>query len=332
MGVLAALYATACAPLPPELQAVEGTAQGTTYSLQWAGSAGDVDAIAAAAENELERLDALLSTYRTDSVLERFNATRSVEPQALPTELIALFGVAKRVHAASAGCFDPTVRPLVRAWGFDTDNPAPPAAEALAALQSQVGLDKLLILDSEHVRKTVPELEIDMSSIGQGYTAERLADVLEQHGVAQYLAEIGGEIVARGTKPSGAHWRVGVENPAAEGGAGPAIDLPAEGRAAVITSGTYRHYFDAMGRRYSHILDPRSGQPVEHHLVAVTVLGHDGASTAAWGTALLCLGPEQAAATAQRDNVAAFFWRQEGETTTLTRSAAFDTEWPGVLD
>ena len=332
MAMLAALCATACTPTPPSLHTVEGVAQGTTYSLQWTGNPADVDAIAVAAELELGRLDGLLSTYRTDSVLEHFNATHSIAPQALPTELIALFGVAKRVHAASAGCFDPTVRPLVRAWGFDTDDPAPPAAEILEALQSSVGLDKLLILDSEHAQKAVAELEVDMSSIGQGYTAERLADVLEQHGVANYLAEIGGEIVARGTKPGGAHWRVGVENPAAEGGAGPAIELPAEGRAAVITSGTYRHYFDTMGRRYSHILDPRTGRPVEHHLVAVTVLGRDGASTAAWATALLCLGPEPAAAAAQRENVAAFFWRQEGDTATLTRSAAFETEWPGALD
>jgi thiamine biosynthesis lipoprotein len=193
-------------------------------------------------------------------------------------------------------------------------------------------MDKLLILDGEHVQKTVAELEIDMSSIGQGYSAARLADVLEQHGIGNYLAEIGGEIVARGTKPAGVHWRVGVENPAPEGGEGPAIRIPADGRTAAITSGTYRHYFDAMGKRYSHIIDPRTGSPVEHDLVAVTVLGHDGTLGAAWGTALLCLGPEQAVAAAARENVAAFFWRQDGDTATLTRSAALETEWRSVLD
>jgi thiamine biosynthesis lipoprotein len=318
--------------MAPDLHTAAGTAQGTTYSLQWTGGSTDVDAIASAAGSELERLDTLLSNYRTDSAIERFNATHSIEPQRLPAELVQLLRIAKDIHAASAGCFDPTVRPLVRAWGFDGDDPAPPPVGTIEALRANVGLDKLLILDAEHVRKVVPELEIDMSSIGQGYSADRLATVLEQHGVMNYLAEIGGEIVARGTKPDGVRWRVGVENPAPGGAAGPTIRLPAEGRAAVVTSGTYRHYFDAAGRRFSHIIDPRTGWPVEHDLVAVTVLARNGGHAAAWGTALLCLGPEPAAVLAARENLAAFFWQRQGDALTLEHSPALATEWPGLLD
>ena len=330
--LVAAQTIAACTPTPPGLHTVGGTAQGTTYSLQWSGGSADIDTIAAAAEDELERLDAMLSNYRSDSVIERFNATRSTAPQSLPAELIQLLGIAQDVHAASEGCFDPTVRPLVRAWKFDSDEPAAPPVGTIETLQANVGFDKLVILDAEHVRKVAPDLAIDMSSIGQGYTAERLATVLEQYGATSYLAEIGGEIVARGTKPDGARWRVGVENPAPGGPAGPAIRLPAAGRAAVVTSGTYRHYFDATGRRFSHIIDPRTGWPVEHDLVAVTVLARDGAHAAAWGTALLCLGPEPAAAIAEKESVAAFFWRRQGDAITLTHSTALATEWPGSLD
>jgi len=330
--MVAAQTIAACTPTAPELHTIGGAAQGTTYSLQWSGGSVDVDTIAVAAEDELERLDALLSNYRSDSSIERFNATRSTEPQSLPAELVQLLRIAKDIHAVSAGCFDPTVRPLVRAWGFDGEEPAAPPVDTIEALRANVGFDKLVILDAEHVRKAVPELAIDMSSIGQGYTAERLATVLEQQGATSYLAEIGGEIVARGTKPDGAQWRVGVENPAPGGPPGPAIRLPAAGRAAVVTSGTYRHYFDDGGHRFSHIIDPRTGWPVEHDLVAVTVLARDGAHAAAWGTALLCLGPESAAAVAAREDVAAFFWQQQGHAIALTHSAALATDWPGLLD
>ena len=306
-------------------------AQGTTYSLQWSGDTAAEAAVAAAAAAELERIDALLSNYRSDSVLERFNATASTATLPLPAELVALLRLAETVHAASAGCFDPTVRPLVQAWGFDTEDPAEPAPEQLAAARAAVGLGKLEIVDAEQVRKTAASLAIDMSSIGQGYTATRLADVLESFGVASYLAEIGGEIVARGTKPDGTHWRVGIENPS-DDAAGPALELPAERRSAVVTSGTYRHYFDAGGRRFSHILDPRTGFPVEHDLVAVTVVADDGATAAAWGTALLCLGPKAALETAARERIAAFLWVRHEGGLTLERTHALETDWAEALE
>src|SRR5690606_30521398 len=129
-------------------------AQGTTYSLQWTGTPSEAE-VFAAAEAELERIDALLSNYRPDSVLERFNATQSTEPQTLPAELVSLLRLAERVHAASDGCFDPTVRPLVRAWGFDGNEPAEPNAAALDTARAAVGFDKIDIVDNEHVRKRV---------------------------------------------------------------------------------------------------------------------------------------------------------------------------------
>jgi thiamine biosynthesis lipoprotein len=306
-------------------------AQGTTYSLQWHGGGSEAD-IAVAAELELERLDALLSNYRSDSTLERFNALRSIEPTELPTELIALLELAKTVHEASAGCFDPTIRPLVRAWGFDTDQPVVPAAAPLAAARAAVGLDKLQLLEGSRARKVLPEVEIDMASIGQGYTAARLADLLERRGSTAYLAEIGGEIVARGVKPDGMPWRIGVENPSSEGPPGPALRLIPETRTAVITSGTYRHYFEAGDRRLGHILDPRSGSPVEHSLLSVTVVGEDAAAAAAWATALLCLGPDEAAATAERERLAALLWVGNAGEPTLHVSRAPVGGWPAVIE
>lgn len=323
----ASVVAFACTPSSvPALRTVEGLAQGTTYSLQWVGGGSEAE-VFATAEQELTRIDALLSNYRADSALERFNATRDTEPIELPAELVTLLELAKRIHGASAGCFDPTVRPLVRAWGFDGEAPAVPAPAAMEAARAAVGLDKLEILDSTRVRKRVAELEIDMASIGQGYTAGRLAALLAQHGSTGYLAEIGGEIVARGAKPDGSPWRVGIENPSGDVRVAPALRLPPAATTAVITSGSYRQYFELEGRRFGHILDPRTGWPVEHALLSVTVVGADAATAAAWGTALLCLGPTEAATVAERENVAALLWVRRDEQTTLEVSASLPPGW-----
>lgn len=330
--LLAAAATAACEPVPPVSRAVTGLAQGTTYSLQWTGGGAEAE-IAAAAERELERIDALLSNYRPDSTLEAFNAARTTAPIDLPAELVALFEVAKAVHAASDGCFDPTVRPLVRAWGFDGDTPAVPPAAVLESAQATVGLDKLEVLGATRVRKAHPELEVDMASIGQGYTAGRLAQLLEQHGSTAYLAEIGGEVVTQGTKPGEQPWRIGVENPVAGEAAGPALRMPASPRTAAITSGSYRHFFEADGRRFGHIVDPRTGWAVEHDLLSVTVIGPDAAAAAAWATALLCLGPAAAIRTADREHLAALFWIGDGSApATLELSRAFATQWQGMLD
>jgi thiamine biosynthesis lipoprotein len=322
----------ACTSPAAPTRAVAGVAQGTTYSLQWIGGSAEPE-MAAAAARELARIDALLSNYRADSTLEVLNTTRSVEPIELPAELVALLELAKSVHAASDGCFDPTVRALVRAWGFDGDAPEVPTPAAVANARAVVGLDKLELLDSTHVRKTVPGLEVDMASIGQGYTVGRLADVLELQGSTAYLAEIGGEIVARGTKPGGTSWRIGLENPVDDARAGPRLAVPFDARTAVVTSGSYRHYLDAGGRRLGHIIDPRSGEPVDHALLSVTVVGSDAATAAAWGTALLCLGPVAGVAAADREGLAALFWvGQQDAPATVELSPAFEAGWRERLD
>ena len=334
MAASASVAAVACTESSaPPLRTVSGIAQGTTYSLQWTGGSASETEIASAAEQELARIDALLSNYRADSTLEEFNASETTAPVELPRELVELLELAKRIHEASDGCFDPTVRPLVRAWGFDGDAPAVPSATAIDAARALVGLDNLELLDATRARKVVAGLSIDMSSIGQGYTAGRLAELLEQHGSTTYLAEIGGEVVARGAKPDGSPWRVGVENPVAGASASPALRVPPSTTTAVITSGSYRHYLEADGRRFSHIIDPRTGWPVEHGLLSVTVVAEDAATAAAWGTALLCLGPDAAPAAAERGNVAALFWlARDGAEPALQQSGTFASDWRDRLD
>src|SRR5215831_3403010 len=161
----ATVLALASCARPRALQTLTGLAQGTTYTLQWwSEDRVDTRALTAAVSAELERLDALLSNYRPDSALERFNMTRSTEAQELPAELVSLFELAADIHRRSAGCFDPSVRPLVRLWGFDGDEPHVPADDEIASTLERVGLEKLEIVDKDHARKARPDLEIDMAS------------------------------------------------------------------------------------------------------------------------------------------------------------------------
>jgi FAD:protein FMN transferase len=317
-------------PAAPTIQSISNFAQGTTYEIQWwSREPFDADELAVEARQELERIDALLSNYRKDSVIERFNSSRTVDVQLLPTEIVRLLDLAAKVHRRSDGCFDPTVRPLVRLWRLDTDEPAIPTAEAIALARGSVGFDKLEILNESEVRKTVPDLEIDFASIGQGYSAQRLAGVAESLGLQNYLIEIGGELVARGVKPTGEPWQIGIERP--DGAVERVLRLPADGTSAVTTSGTYRRSFEAQGRTFSHIFDPHTGWPVQHGLVAVTVLDRDAAAAGAWGTAMLCLGPERALATANRERVAALMQIRTSDGIEERRSEWLASEWPNVV-
>lgn len=316
-------------PAPqPTIESASGFAQGTTYAVQWwSPTAVDRAALETALDAELEAVDELLSNYRTDSVIEQFNAAHSTAPTALPPELVRLLRLAEDVHRGSGGCFDPTVRPLVRLWGFDGDHPQVPSPGDVAAVRDRVGLDKLVIVDDTTVQRNVPDLEIDMSSIGQGYTVARLGAVVERFGITNYLVEIGGELMSRGVKPGGVPWRIGIENATAEGGVAEPLTMPTDRAMAVITSGTYRHFFEAGERSFSHILDPRTAAPVEHALVAVTVVGPEPARAAAWATALLCLGPDEAAAAADREGIAAVLTVRGENDLARLHTARFTADW-----
>jgi len=192
----------ACTPSSaPPLRVVAGVAQGTTYSLQWTTGAAEPE-IAAAAEQELARIDALLSNYREDSTLELFNATHSTDPIELPRELVALLELAKRVHDASDGCFDPTVRPLVHAWGFDGDSPAVPAPAVLDAAREAVGLDKLelidfrvRILDASHGTDAVTRVLIETSD-GETVIVGPVDDQAALHGLLRKVRDLGMPLVS----------------------------------------------------------------------------------------------------------------------------------------
>ena len=329
---LAALFilslCTACNPKQDPIK-IQGFAQGTTYSISLflpEGSQVSQSELEQAISAELARIDKIFSNYRDDSVIEQLNAQQTTAPIDTDAELVSLIETARNIHRASQGCYDLTIKPLFDLWGFKKDVFSPPSDEALAQTLTSVGLDKLETLSATQVRKQQPELRIDVSSIGQGYSVERLANLLRANfSIDNYMVEIGGEMQVRGHKPDGSPWRIAIEKP-----------LPGERKMhkilsfeggepmAVMASGTYRHYFDSEGKRYSHILDARSGKPVEHNTVSATVLHASPSLADAWSTAFLCLGSEQGLTIANEQQIAVLFINQKGDGLEEIASQALD--------
>ncbi len=304
----------ACAPAE-DVEKFSGYAQGTTYHISYVAVPGSaVPAVKKRVEDELVRLDQQISNYRSDSAIERFNANQTTEPQAVGEEIIALIKQARVVSEASSGCYDLTIKPLFDLWGFKADKLNIPDAQHLQTALQQVGFKQLEIVDSSHISKKNPQLRVDLGSIGQGYSVGRLAGLLEQQGITSYLVEIGGELQTRGEKPGGKAWKVALEKPLpGERTLQKIITINRTEPMSVMTSGTYRHYFDANGKRYSHILDARTGSPVDHNTVSVTVFDANPTLADAWGTALLCLGGSEAMAAANQAGIAALFIEQQGD-------------------
>jgi len=308
------------------IQKLEGSAQGTTYHISyWSELPVDGKDIEASIKNELDSIDKMLSNYRPDSVIEAFNSTENTDTQAVGNEIVSLVRIARTVHKASQGCYDLSIKPLFELWGFRGDKLTIPNDQTILKTLTQIGMEKLEVVDDMHLRKKQTDLKVDLSSIAQGYSVESISRVLEQKGIKNYLVEIGGELKTWGHKPDLQAWRIAVERPLpGEQVMQKIITMPKESPMAVMTSGTYRHYFDAQGQRYSHILDARTGRPVSHDLVSVTVFLEDPVIADAWSTALLCLGQQDGMKAANAEEIPALFIQQQENELIESRSDALN--------
>ena len=217
---------------------------------------------------------------------------------------------------ATHGCYDLTIKPLFDLWGFNGESLTKPTQDALQKTLLQVGFEQLEVIDAHHVRKRQPNLSVDLSSVGQGYSVAKIASLFDEQGIENYLIEIGGELQIQGKKPDNSHWRVALEKPIShERSLHKIITAESIAPLGITTSGTYRHFFDEEGKRYSHILDAKTGMPVSHQTVSVTVFDKSALTAEVWDTALLCLGREEGVKVANQAGIAALFIEQhEGNT------------------
>ncbi|EGR4483810.1 MULTISPECIES: FAD:protein FMN transferase [Vibrio] len=303
--VVGLVFLSGCESASPKVEKLSGMAQGTTWHVSyWSQETVDSNKLDAELEVVLAEIDKEMSNYRPDSTISAFNSGASLSGQ-VGNNITHLIQVAKGVSQQSRGCYDLTIRPLFDLWGFTQNKLSIPSQQELDNVMMSVGMDKIQV-DDATMTKASAQVHVDLSSIAQGYSVGRLAEVLKQHQITNYLVEIGGEMVVSGVKPNGEPWKIAIEKPL------PgertlqkvlAFDFPQ----AIMTSGTYRHYFDQDGQRYTHIIDARTGAPVKHHTVSVTVLHDDPTQADAWSTALLCLGTTQGLEVANKNQIKALF-------------------------
>ncbi|MGE0744290.1 MAG: FAD:protein FMN transferase [Rhodospirillales bacterium] len=288
-----------------------GETMGTTWTVRVAAPP-DIDFVALRAriQHALDRVVAQMSTYRPDSDLSRFNAAPAGTWLALPEEFLAVLTAALALARETDGAFDPTVGPLVDLWGF---GPAgrrtePPPAAAIEAVAGPVGWARLEIDAARRRARQPGGVRLDLSAIAKGFGVDAVADCLRDAGLTCYLVEVGGELRGAGTKPDGKPWWVAPDRPRADM---PETIVALHGL-AVATSGDYRRFFDSGGIRYAHTIDPRTGRPVSHGLVAVTVLHPSCMQADALATALTVLGPQAGYDFACARGIAALFVARDG--------------------
>lgn len=317
--MLGAVGASAQAPVAGRVAVVfSGPAMGSRYTARVVMRPGDEAAnerIRSAIAGELELAERLFSGWSASSEVSRLAAHGSSEPFAVSRETLLALELARRASELTGGAFDATVAPLVEAWGFGPARARPRSAPddaALEALRARVGY-RLLRLDAARssVVKARPDVACDLSGLAGGWAADRIAGALGRLGHADLLVDVGGEVAARGLRPDGGRWRVAIEWP--DGSRGRALVLELAD-AAVATSGDYRNaWTDAQGRRRSHVLDPRTGEPIAHGLASVSVVDRDAAWADALATGLLVLGAQQGRELAVRERLAARFVQRQAD-------------------
>nr|WP_255468181.1 FAD:protein FMN transferase [Achromobacter sp. UMC71] len=308
--------------LPLRAAALAGATMGTTWSARLALPAGATDASARQAiQAALDEVVAQMSTWEAESDISRYNRA-AAGWRELPAAFFHVLRHALALAEDCGGAYDPTVGPLVNAWGFGPWQRAfePPSAAAIEAAWLRCGWRRVQLDEARQAAHQPGGIYLDLSSIAKGYGVDRAAQALDALGIANYLVEVGGELRARGKRPDGAPWRVAVEVP--DGSDDHALALPLQDL-SIATSGDYRRHAGDGDARYAHTIDPRSGQPVRNGVASVTVL-HAGCMQAdALATALTVLGERDGLAHAERHGVAALFILREADGYRVSATAAF---------
>lgn len=289
----------------PDYLRISGAAQGTSYSVTW--ESRDGSNLQPVVGSLLRELDASLSTYRSDSIISRINANDPAVPA--DRHVLAVMEAAVRVHRDTGGAFDPTIAPVVRASGFGPDAPGDIDPRAIEDAMKLVGLGQVSIVDGRLI-KARPEIRLDLNGIAQGYSVDVISRALRDDGLDNFMVEIGGEVFASGVNASGREWRIGIDRPD-EGNVFPGANLQAivllRDR-ALATSGNYRNYRESGGRKFTHLIDPRTGRPTESPLLSVTVTAPNCTVADACATACMVMGLEEAVAFIEaRDDLEALF-------------------------
>lgn len=284
----------------PTLVELTGDTMGTYYRVLLTRRDGQKkDEIQTEINGLLNRIEDQMSTWRPESELSRFNKSESTDWFEVSPETLLVVAESLRIAELSGGAFDPTIGPLIDLWSFgaERDEPRIPTDGEIAAAKQKTGWEKVTVRsDPPALKKSQPEIQLNLSAIAKGYGVDAVSDWLVEQGEKNHLVEIGGEDRARGLKADGSAWRVGIQAPGGmpqEQTLGPIFQIVELSDRSIATSGDYQNYFEVDGKRYSHTIDPVSGRPITHDVASVSVLAQTCMAADGWATALTVLGAEK---------------------------------------
>lgn len=290
--IILLVFTVGCKALPEEPVRLMGEAQGTYYSIVYFDAQSrdfqfEIDSI-------LEAFDQSVSLWVPNSILSQVN--NNIPEVELDAYFIDNFNLAKEVSAKTDGNFDLTVGSLVRAWGFGFDGKKQVDDQIIDSILQFTGYSKVR-LDHNRVVKDDDRTTFDFNAIAQGYSVDLIGLYLEDKGIDNYLVDIGGEVFAKGMKPAGKKWKIGIEKPSDNQDDSRSLKAVVEIEdKAVATSGNYRKFYEENGVRYSHTINPKTGYPVKHSLLSASVMADNAAIADAYATAFMVMGLEGAKA------------------------------------
>ena len=267
---------------------LQGQAQGSYYAITYYDSLcrnfqRDIDSI-------FHAVDLSINLWVDSSVISKVNRNEDV---VLDSIFVDNFRIAQEAAVLSGGYFDPTISPIVAAWGFSYKHGDSITPQLIDSLKQLVDYRNIRI-EGGKVIKENPNMKLDFNAIGQGYTSDLIASFLDSRGIKKYLVDTGGEIMARGCKPNGDAWIVGIEKPADNWDSEQVVQTRVALRdKGLVTSGSTRKYVERNGKRYSHCIDPNTGYPVEHQVLSATVLAENSVWADALASICMVMGMEK---------------------------------------
>lgn len=289
-----------CGKPKSELVVLQGKAQGSTFTIKYIDTlqrdlSGPVDSL-------FRVIDRSLSLWDSASTVTAFNAAADtfVSDDVHFRTMVAL---SQQLWHSTDSAFDPTVLPLVKAWGLGKKGREELDTNAVLSLRRLVGMDRIRIDESWRQRAVMPPMityhkhepavQFDPNGIAQGYTVDVIAMMLQQKGILNYMVEVGGEVRCSGMNDKSATWVMQIDKPLDGGAHVQQTTVPLQDR-SLATSGNYRKFIEIGGQRYGHTIDPRTGRPAMNALLSASVIADDAATADALGTALMVMGPEEA--------------------------------------
>lgn len=282
---------------------LSGRTMGTSYHITIVRSEAAVDqqALHADIDRCLKTVNVSMSTYDPDSEISHFNRLKVVGQRfAVSTDFYTVMTLSVWLHRITDGAWDGTVGPLVNLWGFGSSKKTPAVADddAISDLLANTGFQWIRLDPPASLIKEKAAIEVDLGSVAKGFGVDKVSALLRGRGFHDFLVEIGGEVYAAGVRSDGAPWRVGINLPNRGAAPDAVYKVVALSDQAMATSGDYRRFFKEGGKVYSHIIDPRTGRPVDNGTVSVSVIAANCMLADGLATAGMVMGPQAIASLA----------------------------------